>query len=142
VVSLPPGRRVRLSVPAPPGGGPAASCSYTIRTDGSVTLSGVSFRRGGTGSAAGSTTTVRTTGSSPLPGYAPSTTPPARPKLAYCVDGDFQMLPAASRPGATQAVVVEGTGLTCSVPEGYVQQGYASDGVPPGIYPLYVPPSG
>jgi hypothetical protein len=142
ILALPPGRRVRLHVPATPLI-TSYACRYTIRTDGDVMVTGLRFKRANVPPGqAGPTTKVARVGSTPVPGYIPSTTPLARPKLAYCVDGDFQMLPAANRPGATQAVVVEGTGLTCSVPEGYVQQGYASDGVPPGIYPLYVPPAG
>jgi hypothetical protein len=142
IAPLAPGHRVRLAIPAPPGVAPGGHCTYTIRTDGDVTLSGLSFRRAAAPPAAGATTVVRRLGSTPLPGYAPPAAPPARPKLAYCVNGNFQMLPAGNYPGGAQAVFVEGTGLTCSAPDGYLQQGYAGDGVPPGIYPLYVPPAG
>jgi hypothetical protein len=110
-----------------------------IRTDGDVTLSGITFRRTASPPSAGGATVVRRLATAPLPGYTAATAAPARPKLAYCVDGNFQMLPAGNYAGGAQAVFVEGTGLTCSAPDGYVQQGYATDGVPPGIYPLYVP---
>ncbi len=143
VLSIPPGRSLHLRVPAAPLV-TSYACTYTIRTDGDIALTGLAFKRAQVppGQPADGTTKVVRLGTSPLPGYTPPTTPPARPKLAYCVDGNFQMLPAGNHAGGTQAVFVEGTGLTCSIPDGYVQQGYASDGVPPGIYPLYVPPAG
>jgi hypothetical protein len=130
-----PGRRLRLAVPAPSQGG----CSFTIRSDGEIALSGVSFRHGGT-TAGGPATAVRVVRSTPIPGYQAPPTPTPAKKLAYCVDGNFEMLPAGSHPGATPALFVQGTGLTCSAPPGYVSKGYATAdmGVPPGIYPLYV----
>lgn len=44
--------------------------------------------------------------------------------------------------GATPAIFIKGTGLTCGVPPaGYVQHGFAADAqhVGTGIYPYYVP---
>ena len=147
-VPVPTGRRLRLAIPSPPGASATARCEYTIRTDGAMTLRGVAFRRGAAPhgpaaapAAAGATAVVRL-GSSPIPGYRAPNNPAPRPSLAYCVDGNFQMLPAGPHQGATQASFVQGTGLTCVVPPGYVQQGYASEDVPPGIYPLFVPPPG
>jgi hypothetical protein len=143
ILSIPPGRSLHLRVPAAPLV-TSDACTYTIRTDGDIALTGLAFKRAQVppGRPADGTTKVVRLGSIPLPGYTPSTTPPARPKLAYCVEGNFQMLPAGNHAGGTQAVFVEGTGLTCSIPDGYVQRGYASDGVPPGIYPLYVASAG
>jgi hypothetical protein len=147
-VPVPAGRRLRLAIPSPPGAPPTGRCEYTIRTDGTMTLKGVAFHRGAAphGPAAvpavpGATSVVRLGGSA-VPGYRAPSTPTHRPSLAFCVDGNFQMLPAGPHTGATQASFVQGTGLTCVVPPGYVQQGYASEDVPPGIYPLYVPPTG
>ena len=45
--------------------------------------------------------------------------------------------------GATPASFVQGSGLMCSVPPGYVRQGFVSDaGQVGGIYPYYVPADG
>jgi hypothetical protein len=143
-VPVPAGHRLRVAVPSAPGNTPKDMCLYVIRTDGDLQLSDVIFRRGApppNQSYANGTTTVIPVRSSPIPGYKPSATPTPPKQLAYCVDGNFQMLPAGPHDGATPAFFVQGTGLTCSIPDGYIQQGYASDGVPPGIYPLYVPPA-
>ena len=64
------------------------------------------------------------------------------PQLALDQQLCFPLYAATRAVTKQYAVLLEGTGLTCSTPDGYVQQGYASDGVPPGIYPLYVPPPG
>jgi len=137
------GQRLRAAVLSPPGAAGSGECSYTIRTDGDLTLTRVGFRRGVLHLHRGPLSTVDTTvvglGATRLPGYTPGR-PVRRPKLAYCADGTFQILPAGVHPGATPALFVEGTGLTCAAPPDYVQQGYADQGVPPGIYPLYVPP--
>src|SRR6516165_5938363 len=137
ILPLPPGRRLRLRVPAPPGGG---QCSYTIRTDGDLSLTALAFEGGAAPAQAGAVTAVQRLASTAIPGSTPS--PGERPKLAYCINGNFQMLPAGAHSGAKQASFVQGTGLTCVVPPGYVHQGYATEDVPPGIYPLYVPPAG
>jgi hypothetical protein len=73
--------------------------------------------------------------------------PGKRPKIAWCIAGRFFTHPEGSEPtganaGATQAIFVEGVGLTCgSPPPGYTHHGYAdpSLGVPAGIYPYYSP---
>src|SRR5581483_7457519 len=73
--------------------------------------------------------------------YGNGETPPS---VAWCAAGNFFTLPEGTEPrgeqaGATHADFVEGTGLTCSVPPGYKQHGYATQGVQPGIYPYYTP---
>ena len=68
-----------------------------------------------------------------------------RPSIAWCKDGAFFTLPEGIEPagdqaGATHAIFVQGTGLTCGQPPpGYRHHGTASQGVPPGIYPYYAP---
>ena len=100
-VPVPAGRRLRLAIPSPPGAPPAARCEYTIRTDGAMTLTSVAFHRGAAPhgaaavpAAAGTTSVVRL-GSSGCPAIAPPGNPTPRPSLAFCVDGNFQMLPPA-----------------------------------------------
>jgi hypothetical protein len=66
------------------------------------------------------------------------------PSVAWCAGGAFFLLPEGTAPsgdraGATHALFVESTGLTCSVPPGYKRHGFATQGVQPGIYPYYTP---
>jgi hypothetical protein len=71
--------------------------------------------------------------------------PPKEAKLGYCFNDTFVILNAGqprtdpAYRGAVLAPFVEGIGLTCSVPPGYQQMGYAGrpQNVPAGIYPLY-----
>ena len=74
------------------------------------------------------------------PGPKPPPPPPPN-KRAYCVQGNFELLPLGKNDGAPPALYVLGTGLTCSAPPGYVRKGYATadEQVVPGFYPLYVP---
>lgn len=68
-------------------------------------------------------------------------------RVGYCLDGVFLDLmegqPVVDRRyrAATRAVYVEGTGLTCAAPGGFVRAGFAGAelGVPDWVYPLYVP---
>jgi hypothetical protein len=69
-------------------------------------------------------------------------------RLGYCLGGDFVNL-LFGQPerdlryrDAVPAIFVEGVGLTCAAPpSGYSQQGFATaaQGVPPDVYPYYVP---
>jgi len=72
--------------------------------------------------------------------------PESRPSIAWCKGDQFFTLPEGIEPtgdqaGATHAIYVQGTGLTCGQPPpGYEHHGFASQGVEPGIYPYYRPP--
>ena len=71
-----------------------------------------------------------------------------RPSVGYCLGTNFNQLPQGLEPagrlaGATPALFVAGTGITClPPPAGYVHDGFASPdlGVPADTYPLYSPP--
>jgi hypothetical protein len=69
----------------------------------------------------------------------------SRPNVAWCSAGTFFLLPDGTKPrgtrlGATRALFIEGTGLTCNAPPpGYKRHGYATQGVQQGIYPYYSP---
>ena len=64
-----------------------------------------------------------------------------RRRVAYCINGRFAMRQAGTYAGATPALFVAGTGLTCGVPPGYTQHGFAGAdlGVPAETYPYYTP---
>ena len=71
--------------------------------------------------------------------------PATRPKVGWCINGTFFMYPERIEPtgayaGATQAIFVDGVGLTCGQPPpGFSRHGYAdpSRGVPAGVYPYF-----
>jgi hypothetical protein len=62
--------------------------------------------------------------------------------IGYCSGASFFTLPASLYPAvaAKHALAVEGQGLTCVPPAGYVRRGFATPemGVPAHTYPLYV----
>ncbi len=67
-------------------------------------------------------------------------------RVGYCLDGVFlnlnegQPLVDGRYRAAIPAIFVEGTGLTCAAPAGFVRVGFAGAelGVPEWVYPLYV----
>lgn len=104
-------------------------------------------------------TTTKEPEVSPAP-VLPPPGPPYKPKLTYCsakgnMRPDGQMIPVgtflyleerqpvtdAHYAKAQPAIYVEGVGLTCILPPGFVPDGFAGDDqhVARGIYPYYVP---
>jgi hypothetical protein len=64
--------------------------------------------------------------------------------IGYCSGTNYVELPNFLYPvgvlkGATHALMVKGTGLTCSAPAGYHRHGFATVGVPANTYPYYEP---
>jgi hypothetical protein len=136
--SIEPGRRktLRIGLPGAPGEG---VCTIALEPSEAVMVHSV--RR---------LPAIRAT--NPIPGAQPlgvsERMPPMGTKLGYCLNSAFLQLEAGqpridpTYRGAVLAAFVEGIGLTCTVPAGYRQTGYAGrrENVPRGIYPLYVPP--
>ncbi len=65
--------------------------------------------------------------------------------LGWCLDGNYYEIPEGDVPiglltGAGPASYVEGRGIACTIPPGYVRHGLtpASLGVPADVYPYYV----
>ena len=137
-IGIPPSRRWSGSIGAPH---PSAdgSCVFDIVPGGIVRLTRLDFVRGSAahpGEVEGALV--------PIEEAAPAA---GEPRFGYCLNGAFlnllfqQPLRDPAYEGAVPASFVEGVGLTCGVPPGYRRRGFAGDaqGVPPGIYPYYVP---
>jgi hypothetical protein len=68
-----------------------------------------------------------------------------RPNVGWCRNGAFLravegLEPSGDPADVTQAIFVSGEGLTCSPPPaGYKRRGFATQGVPAGVYPYYAP---
>jgi hypothetical protein len=126
-VALEPNSLVRGYIPARPARG---RCTFRLVPAGRLKTPRIVFVRGKL-EPAGSTF-VRT-----------STVSLAKTKerIAYCIGGSFQVLPAGTAKDGTPANFVAGKGLTCEVPAGYSRHGFAGAGlgVPAETYPYFAP---
>jgi hypothetical protein len=140
-VPLPANSILQGWIPAPPSGGEKGKkCVFEISPQGLVETTGIVFKRGSTPAVAAASR--REANGRTMFVQAGSVALHRQENIAYCVGGAFQVLPAGQYPGATAAIFVSGSGLTCDhPPEGYRRKGFASTdlGVPAHTYAFYAP---
>lgn len=124
--------RSLLSVPAPSAIGSTSRCVYEFSPAGKFSVSGIHF--------------VRPHGRALVQAGQDAPISSSVRRMGYCLDGVFvdlaegQPLFDARYRAAMRANFVEGMGLTCAVPSGFIRFGFAGSerGVPEGFYPLHV----
>ncbi len=151
-----PGAARKLWIPTPKSANGRGSCIYYVSPNGTLVAKTMAFQPGASTIPSGVPVHRVASGATEVATRSPVTlsqTPAASTyaiHVGYCLDGQFLLLdynqarqdPAYKR--AVYANFIAGEGLTCAQPPpGYVRQGFATEGVPPGIYPYFAPaPSG
>jgi Dolichyl-phosphate-mannose-protein mannosyltransferase len=155
-VLIRPGAARKLWIPTPKGANGRGTCVYYISPIGTLVAKTMAFRPGASTIPSGVPVHRAASAATEVATRSPVTlsrTPAGSTysiQVGYCLDGQFLQLdynqarqdPAYKR--AVYANFIAGEGITCAQPPpGYTRQGFATDGVPPGIYPYYAPaPSG
>ena len=151
-----PGAARKLWIPTPTSANGRGTCVYYVSPTGTLVAKTMAFRPGASTIPSGVPLHRVASGATEVATTSPVTlsqTPAASTyaiQVGYCLDGRFLQLgynQARQDPAFKDAVYanfIAGEGITCAQPPpGYVRQGFATVGVPPGIYPYFAPaPSG